>query len=130
MHESKVKGAKAPVRHDFDEASITHEFGLNDRRQVADATAGQECRRQADIVIHREVRLERDSLLGGNTLVLQSAIISPNIAQRFLRRRDRTDQILDLGIELITRELDPGFGSLPLANENRRLGRARLGIAM
>src|SRR6516225_951292 len=63
MHERKVKGAKAPVRHDFDEASITHEPGLNDRRQVADAPAGQKSSCQADIVIHREVRLERDRLL-------------------------------------------------------------------
>jgi hypothetical protein len=63
MHERKVKGAKAPVRHDFDEASITHELGLNDRRQIADAAAGEESRRQAEKVIHREVRLERDSLL-------------------------------------------------------------------
>jgi hypothetical protein len=38
----------------------------------------------------------------------QHAVISPNIGQRFLRRRDRIDQILDLRIELITRELALG----------------------
>jgi hypothetical protein len=39
------------------------------------------------------VREFRHELLGGNALVLQSAMISPNIHQRFLRRRDRVDQM-------------------------------------
>ena len=42
----------------------------------------------------------RISRLGRNALVLQPAVISTNIGQRFLRRRDRINQILDLGIEL------------------------------
>ena len=44
------------------------------------------------------VREFRRELLGGNTLVLQSAMISPNIGQRFLSRRDRVDQILYVGM--------------------------------
>ena len=44
------------------------------------------------------VREFRRELLGSNTLALQSAAISPNIGQRFLRRRDRVDQILYVGI--------------------------------
>ena len=72
----------------------------------------------------------RISRLGRNALVLQPAVISTNIGQRFLRRRDRINQILDLGIELITRELGLGWVLCQLANEKRRLGRTRLGIAM
>jgi len=44
------------------------------------------------------VREFRRELLGSNTLALQSAAISPNIGRRFLRRRDRVDQILYVGI--------------------------------
>ena len=54
----------------------------------------------------------RRELLGSNTLALQSAAISPNIGQRFLRRRDRIHRILDLRVDLITRE--PGLGFLPV----------------
>jgi hypothetical protein len=30
---------KAPFRHDFDEATIAHQFRLYQRRQIADAAA-------------------------------------------------------------------------------------------
>ena len=45
----------------------------------------------------RLVREFRRELLGGNTLILQSAIISPNIGQRFLRRREPRRPDLYLG---------------------------------
>src|SRR6516225_8202584 len=57
----------------------------------------------------------RISCLGRNTLVLQPAVISPNIDWRLLRRRDRINRIVDLGIELIPSERARGWVLCQLA---------------
>ena len=62
-NEREIEGAEAPVGHDLDEAPVTHELRLDNRWQLADARTGHESRCQAGKVVHREVRLERNSLL-------------------------------------------------------------------
>jgi hypothetical protein len=62
MDERKIVSAKPPVWHHLDQAALLHQTRLDDRRKVADSRPGDQRRREAGEVVHREVRQEGNCL--------------------------------------------------------------------
>jgi hypothetical protein len=61
MNHRKIEAAEAPLWHNLDEPPVAQQIRLHHRRKVADAGAREQCVRKASVIVHREIRFERQS---------------------------------------------------------------------
>jgi hypothetical protein len=63
MNHRKIEAAEAPLWHNLDKPPVAQQIRLHHRRKVADAGAREQCVRKASVIVHREIRFERQSFL-------------------------------------------------------------------
>src|SRR5580692_1015958 len=63
MDHPEIKDGEVPFLHYLNEPSVAQQLRLNQRRKVANSGARKQCSRKTCIVVHRQERLEHQSLL-------------------------------------------------------------------
>src|SRR6201998_3612029 len=75
MNDGEIVVAEAPIGHDLDQSSLSHEVGLNNRRKIADSAARGQDWRQACKVVHGKMGLKSQSFSINPVLVNEGPAI-------------------------------------------------------
>jgi len=63
VHQPQIEGVEVPFRHDLDEQPVADQGGLYQRRKIANASSREQSSGKTSVVIHRQMRVERQRLL-------------------------------------------------------------------
>ena len=85
VDQREIEGSEPPVGHHLHQPSLAHEVGLDHRRQLSDAAAREQRRRQTGVVVHRKGRLE------GQRVPVLSVLVDEGPAAVRLPMREREE---------------------------------------